>query len=85
MATISVPQLELDAAVYEGVTSVLDTGPGHWPGTAASGGNGNLVITGHRSTSGSVATLNAPHPPCWEQYRNAVRARLVSMPRPPGV
>ncbi|MGZ8761704.1 MAG: hypothetical protein ACXW2Y_00080 [Acidimicrobiia bacterium] len=38
MATISVPQLELDAAVYEGVTSVLDTGPGHWPGTAASAG-----------------------------------------------
>jgi LPXTG-site transpeptidase (sortase) family protein len=51
-ATISVPEIELNAAVYEGVAaSVLDIGPGHWPGTAAPGGNGNLVITGHRSTS----------------------------------
>jgi len=51
-ATISVPEIELDAAVHEGVSmSVLDVGPGHWPGTAAPGGYGNLVIAGHRSTS----------------------------------
>ena len=44
-ASISVPAIQLDAPVFEGVEpSVLDSGPGHWPGTAAPGGLGNLVI-----------------------------------------
>jgi sortase A len=52
LATVSVPANGLETAVYEGVTTnVLDLGPGHWPGTAAPGGFGNLVIVGHRSTS----------------------------------
>jgi sortase A len=52
VATISVAAIQLDAPVREGVSpSVLDLGPGHWPGSAAPGGFGNLVIAGHRTTS----------------------------------
>ena len=52
VATISAAEIRLDAPVYEGLSaSVLDAGPGHWPGTAAPGGFGNLVIAGHRTTS----------------------------------
>jgi sortase A len=29
---------------------VIDNGPAHWPGTAAFGGWGNVVLAGHRST-----------------------------------
>ena len=28
---------------------VIDAGPAHWPGTAAFGGWGNVVIAGHRT------------------------------------
>jgi LPXTG-site transpeptidase (sortase) family protein len=50
--TIAAPAIELEAPVYEGVSlPVLDVGPGHWPGTAAPGGYGNVVIAGHRTTS----------------------------------
>lgn len=37
--------------LYEGVwLTVLNVGPGHWPGTADPGGYGNTVIAGHRVT-----------------------------------
>ena len=37
--------------LYEGVElTVLNVGPGHWPGTAEPGGYGNTVIAGHRVT-----------------------------------
>ncbi len=37
--------------MYEGVwLTVLDVGPGHWPGTAGPGGYGNMVVAGHRVT-----------------------------------
>lgn len=53
--TVSVPTIELEAALHEGVaTNVLDMGPGHWPGTAPPGAYGNLVIAGHRSTSAAT-------------------------------
>lgn len=35
--------------MYEGITlTTLDHGPGHWPGTALPGSQGNVVIAGHR-------------------------------------
>jgi sortase A len=38
--------------MYEGVSlTVIDRGPGHWPGTAMPGGFGNVVIAGHRTTN----------------------------------
>jgi sortase A len=37
--------------VREGVEQmVIDAGPAHWPGTAAFGAWGNVVLAGHRST-----------------------------------
>ncbi|MBV8160606.1 MAG: class E sortase, partial [Acidimicrobiia bacterium] len=37
--------------MFEGVgLDVLANGPGHWPGTAMPGDNGNAVVAGHRVT-----------------------------------
>ncbi len=51
VASIEIPSIGLTAPVSEGIwLTVLDRGPGHWPGTAAPGGWGNVVIAGHRVT-----------------------------------
>lgn len=51
LGRISSPGIGLDAEYAAGVhPSVLDRGPGHWPGTAAPGQAGNAVISGHRTT-----------------------------------
>lgn len=35
--------------MYEGIElSTLNNGPGHWPGTAQPGQQGNVVVAGHR-------------------------------------
>jgi sortase A len=48
---ISIPKINMTQNVYEGVElTVLNVGPGHWPGTAEPGGYGNTVIAGHRVT-----------------------------------
>lgn len=52
-ATMRVPQLGLEAVVFEGVTTdTLSKGPGHMPGTPVPGQPGNAVISGHRTTHG---------------------------------
>lgn len=52
-ARLSVPSLELEAVVFEGVsTATLAKGPGHMPGTPLPGQPGNSVISGHRTTYG---------------------------------
>lgn len=49
---IEIPRIGLVHTMYEGVSlTVVDRGPGHWPGTAAPGGWGNAVIAGHRTTN----------------------------------
>jgi sortase A len=51
VGSIEIPRIGLATAVYEGIwLTVLDVGPGHWPGTAAPGGYGNVVVAGHRAT-----------------------------------
>lgn len=51
IGSIEIPKLNMTQNVYEGVTlTVLNVGPGHWPGTAEPGGYGNTVIAGHRVT-----------------------------------
>jgi sortase A len=51
VASIEIPRIGLLTPVYEGIwLTVLDVGPGHWPGTAAPGGYGNMVVAGHRAT-----------------------------------
>lgn len=64
IANISIPSIGLDTTVYEGIwETVINAGPGHWPGTAAPGGYGNVVIAGHRVTHGApFRHLDALHP-----------------------
>lgn len=51
---IRIPSLGIDSAVAEGVDlASLDSGVGHWPGTAMPGQPGNLVLAGHRTTHGA--------------------------------
>jgi len=48
---IRIPKIGLVHPVFEGVTlTVIDHGPGHWPGSAAPGQLGNAVFAGHRVT-----------------------------------
>jgi sortase A len=51
VGTISIPKIGLEHPIYEGVTlTVIDNGPGHWPGSAMPGHLGNAVFPGHRVT-----------------------------------
>jgi sortase A len=51
---IQIPKIAVDDVVREGVEQmVIDAGPAHWPGTAAFGSWGNVVLAGHRSTNTS--------------------------------
>jgi sortase A len=51
IGTITIPKIGLHHELYEGVSlTVLDVGPGHWPGTPMPGGAGNVVVGGHRVT-----------------------------------
>jgi sortase A len=48
---LSIPKLGIEADLQEGVTlTAINRGPGHWPGTPAPGGLGNMVVAGHRTT-----------------------------------
>lgn len=48
---IHIPKIGLVHPVFEGVTlTVIDEGPGHWPGSARPGQLGNAVFAGHRVT-----------------------------------
>ena len=49
MARLLIPSLGMDEVVVEGVgESELAVGPGHLPGSAWPGDNGNAVISAHR-------------------------------------
>lgn len=51
LGTISIPKIGIDKTMFEGVSlTVLDMGPGHWPGTAMPGHVGNVVVGGHRTS-----------------------------------
>ena len=51
IATLRIPKIGLIAPVFEGVSlTVINHGPGHWPGSARPGTWGNAVIAGHRTT-----------------------------------
>lgn len=48
---LQIPKFGVDEPFYEGITlTVLNKGPGHWPGTAEPGRLGNMVVAGHRTT-----------------------------------
>lgn len=49
IGTIEIPKIGVTKTMYEGITlTTLNHGPGHWPGTAMPGHQGNVVIAGHR-------------------------------------
>ncbi|MGZ4679256.1 MAG: class E sortase [Ilumatobacteraceae bacterium] len=49
VGTIEIPKIGVTKTMYEGITlTTLNHGPGHWPGTAMPGHQGNVVIAGHR-------------------------------------
>jgi sortase A len=51
VGVIWIPKINLAHPVYEGVSlTVIDHGPGHWPGSAMPGQVGNTVFPGHRVT-----------------------------------
>ncbi len=53
VGSIQIPSIGIDKTMFEGVTlPTLDHGPGHWPGTAAPGQVGNVVVAGHRVSHG---------------------------------
>jgi sortase A len=48
---IRIPKIGLVHPIYDGITlTVIDHGPGHWPGSAMPGQLGNAVFAGHRVT-----------------------------------
>lgn len=51
LGTIEMPSIGVSKPLLEGVSlTVLDHGPGHWPGSALPGHIGNVVIGGHRTS-----------------------------------
>jgi len=51
IGTILIPKIGLVHPIFEGVwLTVVDHGPGHWPGSAKPGRIGNSVFAGHRVT-----------------------------------
>jgi sortase A len=51
VGVIEIPKIGLVHPVYEGITlTVIDHGPGHWPGSAMPCQVGNTVFPGHRVT-----------------------------------
>jgi sortase A len=55
LGTISIPAIDVEMGLYEGIRlTTLDLGPGHWPGTAMPGSQGNVVIAGHRVSKHQV-------------------------------
>jgi sortase A len=51
LGTIEIPKVGEVSPVYEGITlTVINNGPGHWPGSAMPCQTGNSVFPGHRVT-----------------------------------
>lgn len=50
IGVLRIPAIGVEEVVREGVAQpVIDRGVAHWLGTAAPGGEGNLVLAGHRT------------------------------------
>jgi sortase A len=55
LGTISIPKIDVSMTMYSGIRmTTLEYGPGHWPGTALPGGDGNVVVAGHRTSAHKV-------------------------------
>lgn len=55
IGTISIPKIGVEMTMFEGIRlTTLDHGPGHWPGSALPGADGNVVVGGHRVSKHQV-------------------------------
>ncbi|HSL58452.1 MAG TPA: class E sortase [Acidimicrobiales bacterium] len=51
LGRLRIPAIGVDEPLQEGMTlTAINRGPSHWPGTAAPGELGNMVVAGHRTT-----------------------------------
>ena len=51
ISRIQIPSIGVDEVVRSGIAlSVIDQGVAHWSGTSTPGGEGNVVLAGHRTT-----------------------------------
>ncbi|MCL1592720.1 MAG: class E sortase [Actinomycetia bacterium] len=51
MGTMRIPDIGLDETVRSGIAiEVINKGVAHWAGTSEPGGEGNMVLAGHRTT-----------------------------------
>lgn len=51
LGTLEIPKIGVTKPLLEGISlNTLDKGPGHWPGTAMPGQQGNVVVAGHRTS-----------------------------------
>jgi sortase A len=77
IGSIEIPKIGLTHPVFEGITlTVIDHGPGHWPGSAMPCQLGNSVFPGHRVTHthpflnldllapGDLIVFHMPHDDC---------------------
>lgn len=52
LGRLALPSLGIDSPLYEGIRlPTFDLGPGHWPGSALPGQQGNMVVGGHRTSA----------------------------------
>ena len=51
VSRLQIPAIDVDETVRSGISlSVIDQGVAHWSGTSPPGGDGNVVLAGHRTT-----------------------------------
>lgn len=51
LGRLVIPAIGVDEPLHQGMTlTAINRGPSHWPGTAAPGQVGNMVLAGHRTT-----------------------------------
>ena len=79
-ARSEIPAIGVAKTMFEGITlKTLDSGPGHWPGTAAPGQTGNMVIAGHRTSHDrpfrDLDKLAGRRPGRFSQHRRPPRLR----------
>ena len=51
VSRLRIPAIDVDETVRSGISlAVIDQGVAHWSGTSPPGGDGNVVLAGHRTT-----------------------------------
>ena len=51
VSRLQIPAIDVDETVRSGISlTVIDQGVAHWSGTSSPGGDGNVVLAGHRTT-----------------------------------